>query len=299
MASSLTRKVSRILTAQRTLEGEGFLVHRAFPSHTLLDFDPFLLLDEMGPMDTKPGEAKGAPDHPHRGFETVTYMLAGTFKHQDSFGNAGRLEPGDVQWMTAGSGLIHSEMPDEEFIKKGGLLHGIQLWVNLPKSEKMSAPSYQEIKAQHIPEGVTDDGKVKIRVIAGEALKANAIIKTRTPIFYFHATILPGGTWVQPIPPDFKVFAYILKGEGMFSRMSNSKMQLGETHQMLIFDDEGEIIEIQSSQDAKGPLELLLIGGVPLRETVVRYGPFVMNTEEEIRQAFIDYHAGRMGTIVK
>lgn len=296
---SAPRKVSRIITAYKTQGRDGIPLHRAFPSHTLLDLDPFLLLDEMGPMDTKPGESKGVPDHPHRGFETVTYMLAGTFEHRDSFGNVEKLFPGDVQWMTAGSGLIHSETTETEFLKKGGMLHAIQLWVNLPKSEKMVSPCYQVVKARDLPVGKTEDGKSKVHVIAGEAMAASAIIKTRTPIFYFHATILPGGSWVQPVPRDFNVFAYILKGKGMFNRTANGKIQLGEAHQMLIFDNVGETIEIQLLEGAEGPLELLLIGGIPLREPIVRYGPFVMNTEEEIRQAFVDYHTGRMGTILK
>src|ERR1051325_7237618 len=172
------RSVSRIIKAIPTLEGAGFLVHRPFPTNTLSDFDPFLLLDEMGPMEVRPGDAKGAPDHPHRGFETVTYMLSGSFRHKDSQGHEGKLNPGDVQWMTAGRGVIHSEEPSEEFQKTGGTLHGVQLWVNLPKSEKMIRPHYQEISAAKIPSAQTRDRKVRVRVIAGDALGARAIIET-------------------------------------------------------------------------------------------------------------------------
>src|SRR5262249_19666451 len=153
--------VSSVVPGQATYEGEGFLVHRPFPTRTLMDFDPFLLLDEMGPMDLAPGEAKGAPDHPHRGFETVTYMLSGRFEHKDSVGHSGKLRPGDVQWMTAGSGVIHSEMPEHEFTRTGGVLHGMQLWVNLPKRDKMIAPRYQEIPAEKIPVAKSEDGKVQ------------------------------------------------------------------------------------------------------------------------------------------
>src|SRR5215204_1901079 len=177
-----TRSVSGIVTSIETLEGGGFLVRRPFPKASFSDFDPFLLLDEMGPMDIAPGEAKGAPDHPHRGFETVTYLLSGEMEHKDSRGHAGRLRPGDVQWMTAGAGVVHSEMPSEEFQRSGGTLHGFQLWVNLPRQDKMMKPRYQEIPAAMIPTAQTEDGLVTVRVIAGEALGAKAVIDTVTPI---------------------------------------------------------------------------------------------------------------------
>ncbi len=297
MSDLKLRKVQRMVPAMVTHEGEGFLVHRAFPSRTLLDFDPFLLLDEMGPMDNKPGEAVGAPNHPHRGFETVTYMLSGCFEHKDSFGHSGKIEPGDVQWMTAGSGVVHSELPEKNYLEAGGILHGVQLWVNLPKSDKMIAPYYQEIKSTNIPVGVSEDKKVSVRVIAGDAFNAKAVIKTRTPIFYLHATIAPGGRWVQPILKEFNVFAYILKGQGLFNKKPIRDVKLSEAHQMLMFDNDGEGVEIIAPNENEEPFEILLIGGIPLNETVVRYGPFVMNTEEEIRQAFIDFHAGKMGSI--
>src|ERR687885_91408 len=178
------RTVAAVVDAVETFEGEGFLVRRPFPRPGFSFFDPFLLLDEMGPMDLEPGEAKGAPDHPHRGFETVTYMLSGRMEHKDSQGNAGRLGPGDVQWMTAGAGVIHSEMPEREFARTGGRLHGLQLWVNLPRRDKMIKPRYQEIPAQRIPNAQTDDGLVSVKIIAGEALGAKAAIETQTPIMY-------------------------------------------------------------------------------------------------------------------
>jgi redox-sensitive bicupin YhaK (pirin superfamily) len=184
------RSASRIINSVKTIEGGGFVVNRSFPTQSLSDLDPFQLLDEMGPMDVAPGEAKGAPDHPHRGFETVTYMLEGIFEHKDSEGHSGRLNPGDVQWMTAGSGVIHSEMPDKDFVRTGGRMHGFQLWVNLPKRDKMIKPRYQEIPSSEIPVGRTDDGKVSVKVIAGEALGVQAAIETRTPIMYLHFTLL-------------------------------------------------------------------------------------------------------------
>lgn len=292
-----SRKVKQMITATVTREGDGFLVHRPFPSRTLLDFDPFLLLDEMGPMDNAPGQAKGAPDHPHRGFETVTYMLSGCFEHKDSFGHQGTLAPGDVQWMTAGSGVVHSEMPEENFLRQGGVLHGIQLWVNLPKSEKMTAPHYQEIKSTDIPVGKSDDEKVSVKVIAGEAYSAKAVIKTKTPIIYLHASVQPGGQWLQPIPKEFNAFAYVLNGQGLFNKQPIKEVKYSEKHQLLLFENDSDTVEVSVPSELNTTLEVLLIAGIPLNEPIVRYGPFVMNTEEEIRQAFIDYHAGKMGII--
>nr|WP_236873346.1 pirin family protein [Burkholderia sp. PAMC 26561] len=265
-------------------------MHRPFPTRLLMDFDPFLLLDEMGPVDYAPGEAKGAPDHPHRGFETVTYVLEGQFGHKDSAGHSGTLRQGDVQWMTAGSGVVHSEMPDPEFTRTGGRVHGLQLWVNLPKRDKMIPPHYQEISSASIPVGVSEDGRVRVKVIAGEALGVKAAIETRTPILYQHFSLQPGASEVQPVPKDFRVFGYALSGDGFYG----SGKQPIKARQMIVFADDGETVSFTAGDE---PLELLLLGGVPLKEPVVRYGPFVMNTEDEIRQAVVDYQAGRMGAI--
>src|SRR6266850_1871336 len=187
------RTVAGVVNSIEALEGGGFLVRRPFPKGSFLQFDPFLLLDEMGPMELAPGEAKGAPDHPHRGFETVTYLLSGDMEHKDSRGHAGRLKPGDVQWMTAGAGVIHSEMPAREFARDGGRMHAFQLWVNLPKRDKMTKPRYQEIPGSQIPKATSADGLVKVSVIAGEAMGEKAVIQTRTPIIYLHYRIEPGG----------------------------------------------------------------------------------------------------------
>src|ERR1051325_2827373 len=183
------RGVAGIVNSIETLEGGGFLVRRPFPKPAFSEFDPFLLLDEMGPMDVGPGEAKGAPDHPHRGFETVTYLLSGEMEHKDSRGHAGRLRPGDVQWMTAGAGVVHSEMPSAEFAREGGRMHGFQLWVNLPKRDKMMNPRYQEIPGARIPKATSADGLVDVTVIAGEAMGRQAVIETHTPIVYLHYSI--------------------------------------------------------------------------------------------------------------
>src|SRR5689334_15533198 len=194
------RTVAGVINSIETLEGAGFLVRRPFPTAGFSEFDPFLLLDEMGPMDLGPGEAQGAPDHPHRGFETVTYVLSGDLEHKDSRGHAGRLRPGDVQWMTAGAGVVHSEMPTAEFTRLGGRMHGFQLWVNLPARDKMTKPHYQEIPSGQIPKATSTDGLVEVTVIAGEALGQKAVIETRTPIVYLHYRIQPGGSISQTVP---------------------------------------------------------------------------------------------------
>ena len=289
-ATRATRTVARVVPAQRTVEGGGFVVHRPFPTRLLMDFDPFLLLDEMGPVDYAPGEAVGAPDHPHRGFETVTYMLDGAFAHKDSAGHAGTLGPGDVQWMTAGSGVVHSEMPAESLVRNGGRSHGFQLWVNLPKRDKMMPPRYQELPGARIPTARSVDGSVDVKVIAGEAFGVSAAIETRTPILYQHFRMQPGATLVHPVPLGFRVFAYTIDGSGTYGRDAKP---VG-AHQMVVFDNDGDAITVTAGDE---PLQFLLIGGMPLGEPVVRYGPFVMNTEDEIRQAVADYQSGRFGRI--
>src|SRR5256714_1544029 len=210
------RTVSGGVNSIETLEGGGFLVRRPFPKASFSDFDPFLLLDEMGPMDVAPGEAKGAPDHPHRGFETVTYLLSGDMEDKDSSGHAGRLKSGDVQWMTAGAGVVHAEMPAAEFMRDGGRTHGFQLWVNLPQRDKMIKPRYQEIPSSRIPKATSPDGLVSVGVIAGEAMGEKAVIETRTPIIYLHYRLEPGGVATQPVPRTFNAFAYVVDGAGLF-----------------------------------------------------------------------------------
>ncbi|HEX5887060.1 MAG TPA: pirin family protein [Pyrinomonadaceae bacterium] len=288
-----TRSVAGVVNSIETLEGGGFLVRRPFPQASFSEFDPFLLLDEMGPMDVAPGEAKGAPDHPHRGFETVTYLLSGEMEHKDSRGHAGRLTPGDVQWMTAGAGVVHSEMPSSEFQRQGGRMHVFQLWVNLPQREKMAKPRYQEIPRAQIPQVTSEDGLVTVRVIAGEAMSQHAVIETHTPIIYLHYSIEPGGVVTQSVPAEYNAFAYLVDGAGLFGGASE---RAGDG-QLVMFAQDGEEIRIENPADAQTRLEVLVIAGVPLNEPIARYGPFVMNTEREIRQAFEDYVRGRMGAI--
>jgi redox-sensitive bicupin YhaK (pirin superfamily) len=288
-----TRSVVKLVDSVRTLEGAGFVVRRPFPIPDFSHFDPFLLVDEMGPVELPPGEAKGAPDHPHRGFETVSYILEGQTEHEDSAGHAGVLGPGDVQWMTAGAGVIHSEMPSREFSRGGGRMHGFQIWVNLPRRDKLMAPRYQELPAARIPVASTPDGTVRVKVIAGESLGARAVIDTRTPIQYLHFTLKPGARFEQPVPQEHNAFAYVFGGEGTFG----PKGERAVDGQAVLFANDGDSVVMSATGNA--PLELLLLSGVPLREPVVRYGPFVMNTQAEILQAFEDYQSGRMGRILR
>jgi quercetin 2,3-dioxygenase len=282
-----TRSIAQVVHATPQLEGEGMIVTRPFPTARLDNVDPFLLLDRMGPVTHSPGEAKGAPDHPHRGFETVTYILDGAVEHADSQGNHGRISAGDVQWMTAGSGVIHSEMPSEEIRRNGGRLHGFQLWVNLPRRDKMMSPRYQEVRAADIPRATSPDGLVTVTILAGESLGTRATIDTRTPIMYLHIRLAAGARFEQVVPETYNAFAYIVSGEVMFGDRQ------ARENDVAIFERDGDTVAIASERGA----ELLLIGGEPLNEPVARYGPFVMNTVAEIRQTLFDYQSGNFGEI--
>jgi redox-sensitive bicupin YhaK (pirin superfamily) len=257
-----------------------------------MQVDPFLLLDHLGPVTWGPGEGIGAPDHPHRGFETVTYLLSGEMQHKDSAGHSGSLRPGDVQWMTAGAGVVHSELPSDAFMKHGGVMHGFQLWVNLPARDKMIPPRYQDIPAARIPGAASADGKVKVRVIAGESLGMSAVIETRTPILYLHFTLRPGGAITQPVPENFNALAYVIRGE---LRAGDTGRVVSEG-QMARFGS-GNAVRLAVDDMAAEPADLLLLAGQPLNEPVERYGPFVMNTRQEIVQAIRDFNEGRLGKI--
>lgn len=289
-SSQRIREIERIITAHRQREGGGFIVRRPFPTHGLDAVDPFLLLDEMGPADYGPGEAVGAPDHPHRGFETVTYMLDGVFEHEDSAGHKGRIEPGDVQWMTAGAGVIHSEMPSREIREKGGRIHGFQIWVNLPARLKMTAPRYQEVPSARIPEGTSEDGLAKVRVIAGEALGVQAVIDTHIPIVYQDWTLESGADVTLPLDAESNGLVYVFEGS---ARVGDRGDEVGDGQLAVLAA--GDAVRLRGPKEGKG--RLLLLAGPPLREPVARYGPFVMNTPEQIIQAMKDYQAGRLGRI--
>ncbi len=275
------RTVTATITAGRAVEGAGFPVRRPFPTPRLAQVDPFLLLDEMGPEELAPGEAKGAPDHPHRGFETVTYMLSGAVEHEDSAGNAGRIGPGAVQWMTAGAGVIHSEEPAREMRTDGGRQHGFQLWVNLPASQKLVAPRYQEFLASEIPE-VRRDG-VSVRVISGAFEGTSGPVETHSPVGYLHVSLEPGASVTVDAPSDQTALVYTFAGEGDGT--------------LRLHGDDGDAVVIANSGTARS--EHLVLTGAPLGEPIARYGPFVMNTRDEIEQAIDDYRSGRFGAIAR
>jgi redox-sensitive bicupin YhaK (pirin superfamily) len=282
------RSVERILTSHRQLEGGGFVVRRPFPSAAVSLVDPFLLLDELGPVDYAPGEALGAPDHPHRGFETVSYILEGELEHEDSAGHRGKLAAGDVQWMTAGAGIVHSEMPSRALRERGGRVHGFQIWVNLPARLKLTTPRYQEIPASRIPTAEADGARV--RVIAGQALGARAVIQTHTPIVFHHWSLAPGSQASVPLAPDQRGLVYVFRGEVEIAGRRVTDGQLA-----VLPEKTGDVVEMRAREAS----ELLLLAGVPLDEPVARYGPFVMNHEREIMQAIRDYQTGRMGEITR
>jgi redox-sensitive bicupin YhaK (pirin superfamily) len=286
------RPVKQVITAHRQREGGGFIVRRPMPTHGLDMVDPFLMIDEMGPVDYGPGEAVGAPDHPHRGFETVTYLLEGEMEHADSAGHRGKLGPGDVQWMTAGSGIVHSEMPSERVQKEGGRAHGFQIWVNLPRDKKMTHPRYQEISRDKIPEVKNEDGGVRVKVVAGESLGVSAVIDTHTPIFYLDFELSPGASHVQSVPEDHNALIYVFSGEVR----TGPDGQTVSDGQLAHFE-KGDAIRLEVPTDAAQNARLLLLSGVPHNDPVVHYGPFVMSSVEEIKQAIFDYQTGRMGKI--
>jgi redox-sensitive bicupin YhaK (pirin superfamily) len=292
---ALQRPVLQVVTAPSMLEGEGFQVRRPFPGIDASLADPFLLLDQMGAVEYAPGEAKGAPWHPHRGFETVTYIIDGAFQHHDSTGGGGLIADGSTQWMTAGAGILHDEMPTPELIAKGGLFHGVQLWVNLPSSLKWTPPRYQDIQSASLKLLASDDGSALVRLIAGDLGGYQGPGVTWTPITYAHASISPGARLQLPWRPEFNALVYVLSGKGA-AGVEGRPIHEG---QLAVFGP-GQALTVTAdpSQESRSPdLEVLLLGGLPIREPVVFHGPFVMNTRDEVYQAVRDYHAGRMGTI--
>ncbi len=289
------RPVVSVTDAPKMLEGAGFEVRRAFASIDLRKADPFILMDHLGAVEYAPGEAKGAPDHPHRGFETVTYMMDGELEHRDSNGGGGLIADGATQWMTAGAGIVHSEMPTDEIVMKGGLFHGVQVWVNLPKTQKWADPRYQDLQADQTKLIATDDGGAIVRLIAGDIAGYTGPGSTRTPITYAHASVSPGARLQVPWKPDFNALVYVLSGLGSLGQ-DRRPIQEGQLAVM----GQGDVVTIfgEQVQESRSPsLEVLLLGGRPIREPVSWYGPFVMNTHEEIVQAVQDYQAGRMGSI--
>jgi quercetin 2,3-dioxygenase len=282
------RPIRRLTTAPSGFEGEGFPVRRAFAGVPLTELDPFIHLDQMGEVDYAPGEPKGTPWHPHRGFETVTYMIDGVFDHQDSNGGGGRITDGDTQWMTAGGGILHIEAPPEQLVMSGGLFHGLQLWVNLPRVAKMIAPRYQDIRGGAAVLLTTPDGGGLIRVIAGEIAGHAGPGSTHTPINLAHVTLQPGAQLDLPWQPDYNALVYVLAGHGT-AGVERRPFHLG---QLAVFGP-GDAVRVAADTQ----LDLFVLGGRPIREPVAQYGPFVMNTRAELIQAFEDYQQGRLGVI--
>jgi redox-sensitive bicupin YhaK (pirin superfamily) len=292
---AVPRPVTSVTTAPSGYEGEGFPVRRAFAGVDLRELDPFLHMDQMGEVEYAPGEPKGTPWHPHRGFETVTYIIDGTFEHQDSTGGGGTITDGDTQWMTAGGGLLHIERPPEQLVVAGGLFHGLQLWVNLPRAAKWLEPKYQDLRARESALLTTPDGGALVRVIAGELAGHQGPGSTHTPMAMMHATISPGATVELPWRPDFNALVYVLSGAGTVG----PQRRPARTGQLAVLG-RGDTVTVSGAvgQESRlAGLDVVLLGGRPIREPVAWGGPFVMNTRAEVRQAFEDYQKGRLGVI--
>jgi quercetin 2,3-dioxygenase len=289
------RLVKSVTTAPSGLEGEGFPVRRAFAGVSLSDLDPFVHMDQMGSVNYGPGEPKGTPWHPHRGFETVTYMIDGTFAHQDSHGGGGLITDGATQWMTAGRGILHIETPPEDLVVSGGLFHGIQLWVNLPAKDKFIPPAYQGLEADQVTLVSTSDRGSLVRVIAGQVGQHRGPGSTHTPMALMHASVSPGALLELPWDPAFNALLYVLEGSGR----AGGEGRPVEAGQLVTFGA-GDWLGFRADDrqnSATDHLEILLLGGQPIGESVEHYGPFVMNTKAEIGQALEDFEAGRLGTI--
>jgi redox-sensitive bicupin YhaK (pirin superfamily) len=294
-ATAVERPVASVTVAPSGYEGEGFPVRRAFAGVDLAQLDPFIHMDQMGEVDYAPGEPKGTAWHPHRGFETVTYILDGVFRHQDSNGGGGLITNGDTQWMTAGGGILHIEAPPEDMVARGGLFHGVQLWVNLPSRLKMTSPRYQDIRAGQVALLRSEDGGALLRVIAGDVAGHRGPGSTHTDISVVHASIAPGAELRLPWPRDYNALAYVLAGSGTVG----AERRPVQTGRLAVFGP-GDVVTVAAdpTQDSRSEkLEVLFLGGRPIREPVAAYGPFVMNNRAELVQAFEDYQAGRLGTI--
>ena len=295
-AHARQRPIVSITDAPHGLEGEGFPVRRAFAGVDLAALVPFIMMDEMGEVDYAPGEPKGTPWHPHRGFETVTYIIDGTFVHSDSYGGGGTITDGATQWMTAGSGILHIEAPPEELVVSGGLFHGLQLWVNLPRADKLLTPRYQDLAPGRVALLRSVDGGALVRVIAGELGGTRGPGGTHTPITMIHATINPGGRLELPWRADFNALAYVMSGVGSVGP-AGSSAPIGPGQLAVFGPGEALTLTADGTQQARhaAGLEVILLGGAPIREPIAWAGPFVMNTRAELAQAFEDYQSGRLG----
>src|ERR1700684_3033204 len=287
------RMVVKVTTAPSGFEGEGFPVRRAFAGVNLADLDPFVHMDQMGEVEYAPGEPKGTPWHPHRGFETVTYMIDGTFQHQDSHGGGGLIRDGATQWMTAGRVILHIETLPEKLVVSGGKFHGIQLWVNLPARDKMIAPAHQGLEADDVTLLSSADGGALVRIIAGDVGEHRGPGSTHTPMAFMHVSLAPGALLELPWNPGFNALVYLLARSGRGSREGRPV-----TSGQLVTFGPGDFLSLRADDTQASNtshLEALILGGQPIGEHVEHYGPFVMNTKAEIGQALEDFEAGRAG----
>jgi redox-sensitive bicupin YhaK (pirin superfamily) len=291
------RGVKSVTSGPKAYEGEGFPVTRAFAGVPFADLDPFVHMDQMGEVEYAPMEPKGTPWHPHRGFETFTYMIDGTFQHQDSHGGGGVIENGATQYMTAGAGILHIETPPEELVMSGGVFHGIQLWINLPGSKKMIEPAYQSLEGEDVTLLSSQDGGALIRVLAGEIDGHTGPGKSQTPMAIVHVTVMPGASVSIPWNPMFNAIAFVLAGEGSVGE--DSAAATIKASQTAVFGTGDRlVITADEKQDSRtSAMEVFIIGGKPIREPVFQYGPFVMDTKDGVIQAMEDYHFGRFGQI--
>jgi redox-sensitive bicupin YhaK (pirin superfamily) len=285
----IPRKVKEVIEPQYVIEGAGVLLRRSFGPSRANPFDPFLLFDHFAFNDPLEGPIRGFPTHPHRGIETVTYMLEGNVRHRDSIGNAGIIGPGDVQWMTSGRGILHEEMP-----RRGpsGLITGFQLWVNLPAAQKMSQPRYQEVNSDSIP--TAEKNGIKVRVVAGEYEGVQGpVTQIAARPLYMDVTLEPTEEIRLPVPTGHTVIAYVFEGEGLFGLDDEGQGEFINAVHMVVF---GEGDEFRAQTGAGSSVRFMLMSGAPFKEPIFPYGPFVMNTQEEIQQALIDL---RNGTFVQ
>lgn len=282
------RRLISIHEAFRTLEGDGFEVRRAIPSNAYEAIGPFIFLDQFGPIDVRPGEAKGASAHPHAGIETLTLLLEGSQTHKDSLGNTSSMRPGEVQWMRAGRGVVHDESPDEQLRRDGGHVHGVQLWINMPKGEKHAAPAYRHVTASEIPTFTADNGRALVRVVAGTLGDLTGPIATSGAPFVVHASLKDGARAELPVSSPAELAVYVMVGTARVGS-DERRIEAGQLARLAA----GDRLEITADADS----EILLVGGDPLDAPILRHGPFVMNSIDELERAVRDYHAGRMGQI--
>ena len=285
----MTRKVLNINNCTKTFEGDGIPVNRAFPVPEMREFDPFLLFDHFGPINYEPGGATGVPAHPHCGFEAITYLLGGEVEHKDSWGGQAAIETGDIQWMTTGSGLIHSELVTEKFKKSGGIIQGLQIWVNLPKKDKQVKPWYQHIKKDDIP-AIKESSGVEIKVLVGKVKETKSLVQTYSPVSIFDVQFSNSGQINLEISKNKIAMVYVIDGELQFVEEN----KIAAKGQMIYYDQSADEINL-TSISTEG--SYLVLAGEPLNEPVVRHGPFVTNTEGEMKQAMLDYQNGKMGEL--